>query len=747
MGEKGTKKGALYFDKPAKEWGEAFLLGDGTLGAAIFGGERQERIILSHNTFFSGEKEHIKRDNAPKAFKKMRHHLQHNRYKEAVESSSEFIGIQGNYGTNLPVGDILIDFESKQKNIKQQYDRNLNIYQGVVKIRAQESDGYIKRECFIFHKDHGLYYKIEASEPIKAWLRFENTDIKNTTFVKEQQYYFALQALEKIHSDGKTGVSLMGKVHVIELDGDVRYTDKGIYVDDFTHCVFRLVTETDFDLEAECLISEIDRRKLALIPLELEYSQIISEHKTDVEGYMQRLDISFGGKDDLSEFMLQYGRYLLLSSSREDSQLPAHLQGIWNDNVACNIGWTCDMHLDINTQMNYWLSEAGNLGECHKPLLTWMKNCLLPSGRKTAKDYYGLQGWSADLVSNAWGYTHPYWSSTISPCPTSGIWIAADFVDHYKYSPNDAFLEKEAFPVIEEAVAFFVDYVFKSDQGYSVGPSISPENSYLIDGERYFFLLDSTYERLMIYELFNQYLYLCKERQRMGKYTQKVEVIISDFDVYTVTADGRIREFSENAEEYDSQHRHTSHLLGLYPYHHIRPDKTPQWAKAAYKSIQKRLSPYNQWEDTGWARTMLMLYMARLKKGNEAYWHIEQMYDNLLNPNRLVIHPPTRGANAFANVYELDGNTGLAMGIIEMLIQSKPEYIEILPALPMIWSEGYAKGLKAYGGVTVSIEWENSQLKQVTLEAGKEGWIRFLHRKKIEKVYLLKGEKQIIKYN
>jgi alpha-L-fucosidase 2 len=746
-----SDKYILRFEKPADHWGESLLLGDGTLGAAVFGGIEKERIQLSHNTFFSGQKQHLKRENAPQAFKQMRQEMVNKNYHKAADVADDFIGIRGNYGSNLPVGEINIEFGKKRDVSVERYERSLNICQGVASIITRTSEMNIDREVFINNSDHGLYYRIKASNPTSCRISFENNALKKMIFVKEQQYYFTLKALEKIHSDGKNGVSLMGAIHVIECDGSVIYTDQGINVNEFTRCIIRLVSDTDFDVDAPDFISEVDRHKLAQVPYELDYDWIVREHKADIEQYMKRIDLSFGGDDDLSEFMLQYGRYLLLCSSREDSLLPAHLQGIWNDNVACQIGWTCDMHLDINTQMNYWLSEAGNLRESHKPLLRWMKDIVLPSGRKTAHDYYGLPGWSADLVSNAWGYTHPYWSKTISPCPTSGIWMASDFVEHYRYYPDLKFLGEEALPVIEEAVSFFVNYVFKREGRYSVGPSISPENSYIIDGKRYYFLLDSIYERLMICELFNQYLYLCEEIQMQGKYSEKVEEILSDFEVYSITEDGRIREFNDEVDEYDSQHRHTSHLLGLYPYRQITPEETPELAIAAYKSIQKRLNPYEQWEDTGWARSMLMLYMARLKKGDEAYWHIKEMYQNLLNPNRLVIHPPTRGADAYTNVYELDGNTGLAMCILEMLVQSHDHRIEVLPALPKIWKEGYINGIKTDGGVTIGLKWKESKLEYVRLMPSENVetncHIECVYQGEVKSVQLVKGIETVIEYN
>ncbi len=733
----GGERFYLEFYQPGTTWSEALLAGDGTLGVAVYGGVARERIALTHNTFYSGARQHFKRKNSSKAFQNMRQALLEKEYKRSVKAAEDFIGIRGDYGTNLPVGDVHIDFDCDDViEHREDYQRKLCITNGIGYVRNMYNGQICEREFFVNHQDHGFYYFMKGKASMSCNIGFGNPKAEVMTFVKAQQYHFAVQALEKIHSDGKKGVQLEGVIQILDCDGDVTYTDQGIEIKGFTQCVLRVATETDFDLRQENLKGVINHKVLAALPMNLEYKKIRKIHSEEVERFMRRVSLSFNGGDDLSEFMLQYGRYLLFASSREDSLLPTHLQGIWNDDVACQIGWTCDMHLDINTQMNYWLSEAGNLSECHKPLFRWMQEVVLPSGRKTARDYYGLPGWSADLVTNSWGYTHPYWSATISPCPTSGAWMASDFVEHYKYHKDKTFLKERALPVLEEAVEFFVHYVFEHQGHVACGPSISPENSYLIQGERYYFLLDSTYERLMIYELFQQYIMLCQASGKQGRFQEKVEKLLKDFNVYKVTKEGCIAEFLDDMEEYDPQHRHTSHLLGVYPYRHISPEKTPQLASAAYKSIQQRLEPYERWEDTGWARSMIMLYMARLKCGEEAYWHMNEMYAHLLNPNYLVIHPPTRGATSFDNVYELDGNTGVAMCILEMLVQSHDTYIELLPALPEKWQTGYVKGVRGYDDIEINLRWEKRKLKTAEFTSKQAVKVRYAYQGCYQTVYI-----------
>lgn len=485
--------------------------------------------------------------------------------------------------------------------------------------------------------------------------------------------------------------------------------------------------ETDFDYEAPGFSGTILKEKLISHKDCLEYTKVKEQHITDVNTMMKRVEFDLKGNDDISEKMMQYGRYLLLSSSRQNSVLPTHLQGIWNDNVACRIGWTCDMHLDINTQMNYWLSEAGNLSESHEPLFQWMEKAVIPSGRMSAKMHYGLPGWSADLVSNAWGYTSPYWSNTISPCPTSGIWMASDFYEHYEYTKDIEFLQSRVLPVYQEAVEFFVEYVFKEGAFFSSGPSISPENSFVVDKEVYHFSNGCTYEIVMIRELFEQYIKILALLKIENAIGQRCIDILARLIPFRILEDQTLAEYSHDYPVSDPWHRHTSHLLGVYPYHQITPEKSPALAEAAFNTIQEKLKPYEKWEDTGWARSMLMLYCARLEKGDEALWHISEMQEKLTHPNLLVMHPPTRGAGSFKEVYELDGNTGLSMCIIEMLMQSVDDVIRLLPALPEKWVSGSIKGIKARGNIELSIHWDCLELTEVTLKSPQEQeiWIQY----------------------
>ena len=557
-------------------------------------------------------------------------------------------------------------------------------------------------------------------------------------------------------------------------DGECTCTDSVIQVRNSHKSVIYLAMETDYclDRKKKNLTEEAIYSRVSYT--QEDYCRLRAGHAKDISSRMKRQCLTLGGEDrkgylrqptagelienaragkdnrQLTELMYQYGRYLLLSSSREDSPLPAPLQGVWNDDVACRIGWTCDMHLDINTQMNYWISEAGGLGECHEPLLRWMEGRLIPLGRKTARQCYGLGGWVGELVSNAWGYAAPYWHKSLSPCPTGGIWAASDFMEHYRFGQDRSFLRERAYPVIKEALEFFLPYLFEEGSGYLVGgPSISPENAFLVNGEKQYASNGCTYEVLMIRELLLEFLEAYEELEEAAAEKADCELAaaakaaLGKLPPYRILEDGTLAEWAHDYPSADLQHRHTSHLLGLFPYGQITPGTTGELAEAAYKSIRAKLTPYENWEDTGWARSMLLLYCARLEKGEEAYAHLRSMQEKLTGSNLLVMHPPTRGAGSFCDVYELDGNTGFSMGVMEMLVQSHNKVISLLPALPKDWPDGRLEGAALRGGLTLNLEWREGRLLQAEAVSDRGGRAVFAYGERT-KEYVLEAKKKVI---
>lgn len=833
--EKMSEENRIIFDTWAERWQQGCLLGNGFMGQVIYGRPEEEIVELSHGSFFSGSGNvDPYPEKGVEAFAAARKAALEGDYEEVYRQTGNLMGKRGNYGTNLPVGKLHIRIQGQPA--VSDYSRFLDLDRGIAGCGYGCADNRHLREAFTSHKDHVFACLMEQTgSEMGLTISFDGGRNPFRTWVEDGLLCFETAALETVHSDGTEGTRLLGAVKLcaagsreeeicpeeVTGEGDCARIKVSGAKRAAIYLAMEVWTKGKGTEAAETEKGKEYVKSCVCHGLE-EYVGLRERHSADVGALMGRQSLKLGrlesrqsrttgqsrdqGQSDkaeqngktsqeaadevpsaekllervkqggdnrrLTELMYQYGRYLLLSSSRQDSPLPAHLQGVWNDDVACQIGWTCDMHLDINTQMNYWISEPGNLGECHEPLFQWMEERLIPNGRLTARKCYGFHGWVGELVSNAWGYAAPYWNESLSPCPTGGIWQASDYMEHYRYGQDGDFLRKRALPVIGEAVSFFLEYLYEDGEGRLVGgPSISPENAFLVNGKKYFASMGCTYEMAMIRELFLQYEEICRELgiggEREGGPEQKQEEIpeteqeqrIDWEDLlcqvkkalprllpYRILPDGTLAEWNHDHEAADLQHRHTSHLLGLFPYSQITPESTPELARAAAASIKAKLTPYENWEDTGWARSMLALYSARLGEGEQAYRHLVSMQTILTGENLLVMHPPTRGAGSFMEVYELDGNTGFSMAVMEMLIQSHGTYIRLLPALPRAWPEGKLEGAVVRGGITLDLDWEQGRPVKVTLLSGTEKKVILRYGETVRECTLKAGEKRSIEW-
>lgn len=772
----------INMDKPAERWAEGFPLGNGFFGAMVYGGIDVETVDLSAAGWFSGNADWNNNcpDNAAEAFAGMREAAVREDYATVRALTKNYMGSRLNYGTNLPLAQLVIKHKLPAPSGSPiNYNRNLDLKTGLCHVEwmDKQNDYILTRDCFTSHADRVLVMHVKDPAGLSMSFSLLGQNIEFASFKSKDEHgqdkivcdlTVQAKARENMHSNGTTGTD--GQIHlrVISNNGQVQHEEGScnFRLDGSNDCLLLMTCATDFEAATDqqsgyCsqLIEQASR---------LGWNELLRRHLDDFSPAMRRVDLQLGNITDwdkpanksaaeiatgnnenerqgLIALMFQFGRYLLHSSSRKDSPLPAHLQGIWNDSVASRIGWTCDMHLDINTQMNYWPAELTALSESADPLLDWIENVLMPSGRITAKNCYGLEGWTAELVANAWGFSAPYWSPNLSPCPTGGAWLIQQLWHRYLYRRDDNELINRIMPILYEAALFLSQYLFEipGNPYLQSGPSISPENSFTDGSGVYQASLSPVYEITVIRDIFTSYLQAVKlptvisqKDKNYAALAEKIEEQIERLPPFRIADDGSLCEWSHDLPAVDSQHRHTSHLLGLYPYNQISPEKTPEFAAAAETSLVKRLTPAENWEDTGWSRSLLMLYSASLKKGDQAYEHIDSMLRYLLQPALLVKHPPTRGAPAFDDVYEMDGNTGLTTCIAHMLLQtSDDETIELLPALPAKWRDGQVRGLCASGRISVTIKWQSGRLVEAIISSDLDQ----------KRVFSYRGRRQTIK--
>ncbi|MFV0465232.1 MAG: glycosyl hydrolase family 95 catalytic domain-containing protein [Lachnospiraceae bacterium] len=737
----------LRQNTPANRWGEAYPLGNGHMGAMVFGSFPNEEIIFSENTFYSGERSrNHNQPHAAEAFERMRLASLQGDHKKVKEEADSFIGVRENYGTNLPVGKMKIRYLKQNSDSK--VTRNLNLRTGIV---TNKRSGLVEK-MFTSSPDRLFAMEIKSEESQDYSITWESMNHTGTHYSEGNKITLKEYAYETMHCDKNCGTMLDGLI-VVSSDGELEAVDGNMFVRNAKCSTIRVFFATDFIYDEKNANQQLEYEAGQLAVKQqyertsgFSFKELKERHKRDFVPLMEKTLLQFEQKSEetyLLETSFAYGKYLLLSSSRKDSILPAHLQGIWNDSVACNIGWTCDMHLDINTQMNYWISGAMGMLDSQRPLYRWMEKSLIPNGRECAKLSYGRPGWVAELVSNAWGFAAPYWASPIAPCPTGGLWLFMQYWEEYLYTGEKTFLKEEVFPLLEEMVRFFTAYVYQREDGiYTSGPSISPENSFLWEGETFQISMGCTYEIIMIRELFQIYLKAAEELSDSEvsdpAMIKAVAGILPKLLPYRIREDGTLAEYDTDFIIPDRQHRHTSHLLGLFPFAQITPDKTPELAEAIEHTLIQKLTPKENWEDTGWARSLLLLYEARLWNGEKAYAHVQDMLSKLREPNGMIYHPPTRGAGAFDHVYELDGNTGLTMGLTEMLVQGHDEMVRFLPAIPRSFPDGrlvvYVKG-----GLKADVSWKDQKVRELSIWSGRKQSRKLFFNGEEQQVQLLPG--------
>ena len=416
--------------------------------------------------------------------------------------------------------------------------------------------------------------------------------------------------------------------------------------------------------------------------------------------------------------MFQYGRYLLISSSRPGT-LPANLQGIWANKI--QTPWNGDYHTDVNIEMNYWLAEVTNLSEMHLPLFDFIKSLVKP-GSRTAKIHYNANGWVVHPITNVWGYTSPGESASWGMHTGAGAWICSHIAEHYRFTGDKEFL-KQMYPVLKGSVEFYLDWLVKNPKTGKLvsGPAVSPENSFIApDGSRSQISMGPAHDQQVIWSLFNDFIMVSKELNFENDILMKVNEVQNKLARNKIDSKGRLMEWAKEFPEVEPGHRHISHLFALHPGYQINPLQTPDLAEAAKKSLDYRIE--NGGGHTGWSAAWLISQYARLGESEKAKNSLDVVLYKSTSPNLFGQHPP----------FQMDANFGFTAGVAEMLLQSHAGQIHLLPALPKDWSTGSVKGLRARGGFIVDLFWEKGVLLKVQIlsQTGKDCLIKYLDKTK-----------------
>jgi alpha-L-fucosidase 2 len=751
----------LWYRQPAKRWLEALPIGNGHLGGMVFGGILQERIALSESTAWSGAaSEGDVNPDASTHLKEIRELFFSGKYEEAQALCSKCLpGRMRNFGTNLPLPDLQLTFDGSGETTE--YRRSLDLDQATASVSYRSEGVLFERKIFATHADNVLAVQLTANRPgaIRFHMSFSRGVIPSMVSTEGQDTLVLNgNCYEHQHSSGHDGVAVQIRVKVLPQGGSAHAETDGIVVSGATTVTILLAIATSFrgnNPEALCRerLSNASRKNFA---------QLHSAHLEDHRSLYQRMSIDLGessedvrrqptdvrrsvigsGKSDpeLIATFFRYGRYLTIAGSRADSALPLALQGIWNDGLASSMGWTDDFHLDINTQQNYWPTEVCNLSECQAPLFGLIEG-LASAGKNTASEMYGAPGWVAHTVTNPWGYTAPGgvgWGIVV----TAGLWIAMQMWQRYEFTRDIDFLRSRAYPVLRQSAEFFLAYMVEEPKhGWLVtGPSDSPENWYVTpSGGHAAESMGNTIDRVLVHGLFDRVIQASSELKVDDELRVRVMTARAKLPPLQIGRHGQLQEWLEDFEDAEPNHRHTSHLIALYPEDQISPRTTPKLAHAAEVTIQRRMSAPH-WEQSEWGRANLVVYYARLLKGDIAYQHLMGLVAHAVDDN-LLSYSSAGVAGADSNIFAVDGNTAGIAGIGEMLLQSQGDSIELLPALPTAWPKGAIRGLCARGGFVVDIQWRDNVLISATIASKSGGHASVRYRDRIVAIHLRAGQR------
>lgn len=722
----------IWFNTPAIDWNVALPLGNGKLGAMVFGGTVREQIALNEETLWSGG--HLDRNNpdAKEALPKIQKLLLDGKISEAEHLMQlALAGCPNDMRVYQTMGDLIIDQENPGEILE--YRRELDLASALCTTLYRTADTVYEKEYFISAPANLLIIRMKASGTKK--LNFQ-AKLERGLFVGgTKRTDEASIALWGQLPDG--GVAFYSKLSGTAKGGKFYTLGRSLIAEDADEVTLFYCAATDFyDDEPEVYVN----KKLAE-GMKKDCETLKEEHIKDYKSFFDRVKLELYSDEEIKKFStneakyasastvptpellesvkageipsslletyFDFGRYLLISSSRPGT-LPANLQGIWCKDFTPP--WGSKYTININAQMNYWPAETCNLSECHTALLEHIKR-LVKNGRVTAETMYGCRGFVAHHNTDIWGDTAPqdlwipgtYWV-------LGAAWLCTHQWTHYVYTQDKAFLE-EVFPIMREAALFFIDFMIEHD-GYLVTcPSVSPENTFILpNGEQGCNSAGVTMDNQILRDLFTQCIEAAAILGVDDDLNEKIKYQLSRLRPTQIASNGTLMEWDKEYEEAEPGHRHISHLYGLYPSNQITVEETPELTAAAEKTLERRLSMGGG--HTGWSCAWIINLYARLQKGDKVYDTFKKLFSNSTLPNLFDNHPP----------FQIDGNFGATAAVIEMLLQARNGKIFLLPALPKQWTNGRIEGVCLPGNATANLAWNDGKVTEFVVTTSNPEW-------------------------
>lgn len=767
----------LWYKQPAQHFEETLVLGNGRVGATVFGGVDSDKIYLNDATLWSGEPlPAYQNPEAHKNIPAIREALQNEDYKLADQLQKK---VQGKFSESYaPLGTLTIQWQ--HKGTSQNYRRQLDLQTAIASTAYEVNGVKFLREYLVSHPDKVFAIQLKSSQ--KGGLNFDikfNSLLRNKVSVHKQvlqaKGYAPIKAepgyrglKDPIQFVEGRGTRFTTLASVKTTTGKIVTTDSTLGVRNATGVTIYVSVATSFNgFDKDPATNGLNDESIAYSQLnnalKKSFAQIRQSHITDYQTFFNRVSLDLGkteapdlptderlkryatGAEDkkLEILYFQFGRYLLISSSRTPG-VPANLQGIWNPYM--QPPWSSNYTTNINAEENYWLAENTNLSEMHQPLLGFIKN-LATTGKTTAQQFYGVNGWCLAHNSDIWAMTNPvgdfgHGDPNWANWNMGGAWIATHLWEHYQFTKDEAFLKNEAYPLMQGAAQFCLEWMVPDKKGNLItSPSTSPENIYVTPaGYAGATLYGATADLAMIRELFQQTIKASEQLKTDTEFRKKLTEALAKLYPYQIGKKGNLQEWYYDWEDQEPQHRHQSHLFGLYPGHHISPAATPDLANACKRTLEIKGD-----ETTGWSKGWRINLWARLWDGNHAYKMIRELL-RYVEPDKIRTNY-SNGGGTYPNLFDahppfqIDGNFGGSAAFAEMLVQSSEKEIRLLPALPDAWSSGSVKGICARGGFEIAMDWAGKAPKRVTVFSRKGGTTNVIFNGKTQSISLQAGQK------